>query len=160
MTSIADISNVMSNPTPSDSESSSQAPHYGTFKIIPFFRSSNITNTVMFYRDVLHFTLGGIYTPDDSSYGSSQTKPEPELTFASLFIGSKADANIYFLRNQPEPGIAMIGMSLEGLENYHLRLRGEGLLDDVDMKERRDRDSNLVTFFAFLNEGEDETREE
>jgi hypothetical protein len=101
------------------------------------------------------------------------------LTFASLFIGSKADANIYFLRNQPEPGIAMIGMSLEGLENYHLRLRGEGLLDDVDMKERRsgmsgmedelwgyrqfdvrDRDSNLVTFFAFLNEGEDETREE
>lgn len=143
------------------SESPFEAPHYGTFKIIPFFRSNNIDRTVAFYRDVLHFTVGGVHSETEST--------DSEATFASLFIGEKADANIYFLPTVPASR-AMIGMRLIGLENYYSRLKEEGVLGEINAKvkggmigmmedkpwgyrqfEVRDEDGNDLTFFAFLS---------
>jgi uncharacterized glyoxalase superfamily protein PhnB len=151
------------------------APHYETFKIIPFFLSTDIAKTITFYRDVLHFTLGGVHS-------HAESKKEGEPTFASLFIGAKADANIYFFTiGNTQAGKAMIGMSLEGLESYHSRLRQEGVLaikETGDLKGLKgvmcgledeswgyrqfdviDEDGNEVTFFAFLNERLDENVE-
>jgi uncharacterized glyoxalase superfamily protein PhnB len=162
------MSNTKSNPP------SSVAQHYGTFKIIPFFRSTNITDTVAFYQDILHFTLGGVHSNSDTP--NAESEPEPEPTFASLFIGAKADANIYFLTTVPA-GRAMIGMSLEGLESYYSRLKEAGTFTEMDATEQgsavrmgmgaienkpwgyrqfdlMDKDGNELTFFAFLSDGE------
>ncbi|EGE00465.1 glyoxalase [Trichophyton tonsurans CBS 112818] len=66
------------------------------WKIIPQFCSTSIPRTIEFYTKTLYFTLGGTHPDDDAN-----TAP----TFCSVFIGKKADANIYFFQtNLPSSG--------------------------------------------------------
>jgi uncharacterized glyoxalase superfamily protein PhnB len=124
------------------------------WKIIPHFPSTSIPSTIRFYSQVLHFKTGEPqYTQKDN----------PEPTFCSVCIGPKADANIYFFRNDSLfPGKAMIAMSTEGLEEYYELLKKEGkvkFVEDIENKEwgyRQfeivDEDGNHLQFFRFLED--------
>ncbi|EFQ98244.1 glyoxalase [Nannizzia gypsea CBS 118893] len=61
------------------------------WKIIPQFCSTSIPQTIEFYTKSLYFTLGGTHPDDDVN-----SIP----TFCSVFIGKKADANIYFFKTK------------------------------------------------------------
>lgn len=58
------------------------------WKVIPQFNSTSIPRTIDFYTKDLHFTLGGTHSDGDDEDNSP--------TFCSVYIGKKADANIYF----------------------------------------------------------------
>ena len=131
------------------------------WKLIPHWPSKSILDTATFYRDVLHFIVGG---PQYLREGYA------EPTFLSVCMGLHCAANIYFFRRPDSeeplpPGRAMIAMSTEGLEEYYEMLRREGkvkFVEDIENKpwgyrqfEIADEDGNGIQFFRFL-ESEDE----
>lgn len=141
-----------------ESTKSSKALVSSAWKIIPYFPSRSITETISFYTSKLHFTLGGTDTPDDK---------EPK--FCSLFIGSKAEANIYFFLQSFEsspmlsPAAAMIALGTQELDSYYALLQGEDEVEIVEPIENKewgyrqftilDGDNNRLTFFKFLEGG-------
>ncbi|KAM0746262.1 hypothetical protein T439DRAFT_275876, partial [Meredithblackwellia eburnea MCA 4105] len=130
------------------------------FKIIPFFHSSDIEATVNVYTKHLGFSLGGIYHHDPTS---------PVPTFASLFIGPKAAANIYFSTNKDiTPARAMIAIrTVEALNELYERLKqpelrevGLEVVEEIQDQpwgyrqfDVSDRDGNRIVWFAFLEDG-------
>ncbi|KFY43621.1 hypothetical protein V494_01893 [Pseudogymnoascus sp. VKM F-4513 (FW-928)] len=163
------------------------APHptASAWKIIPQFPSRSIPATIDFYTSVLGFSLGGAYVHDDHPLAGAG-----EPTFASLYAGDKAAANIYFFlavdgqdrgRTMGE-GRVMIALKegevdvlyekLKGLEEE--RAKTPGLVDggewgiEDEIGDRpwgyrdfsiRDRDGNQLSFFCFLENGEEEEEE-
>jgi uncharacterized glyoxalase superfamily protein PhnB len=136
-------------------------PTSSAWKIIPQFQSLSIPSTIHFYVYTLGFTIGGIHHP---THPSSSTNTEP--TFCSLFIGNKAEANIYFSKCSPSefhPRAAMIALGCEELDEFYAELRVKGevkIVEKVADKEWgyrqfavRDCDGNVITFFRLL-EGE------
>jgi len=124
------------------------------WKIIPHFPSNSIPSTIQYYAQVLYFK---------TSEPQFTQKDIPEPTFCSVFIGEKADANIYFFRNKSlSPGKAMIAMTTEGLEEYYHLLKREGkvkFVEEIEDKEwgyRQfeivDEDGNHLQFFRFLED--------
>ncbi|RVD89963.1 uncharacterized protein DFL_000949 [Arthrobotrys flagrans] len=129
------------------------------WKIIPFFQSRDIHETVLLYTNELGFTLGS---------------EEPH--FASLFAGPKAASNIYFslCREGSEfrASSAMIALGAEQHEALYAGLlarkkqcQDEGLpeskmfriVEEIRDEEWgfrqfsiKDRDGNQLTFFRFL----------
>ena len=120
------------------------------------FQSRSISLTVQFYTEKLGFELASVKPEDGSS----------EMTFCSLFIGKKADANFYFSRASNEdfsPSRAMIALGTLELDGYYDYLKR---LADVEITEEiedtpwgyrqftiKDNDGNLLTFFKFLEGG-------
>lgn len=162
------------------------APHptASAWKIIPHFPSRSIPATIAFYTSILGFTLGGTYVHDDHPLAAAG-----DPTFASLAVGDKAAANIYFFltvegkdrdRTMGE-GRVMIALKegevdvlyekLKGLEEERTKRSGEmkgeegrewGIVDEIgDMPwgyrqfTVRDGDGNHLSFFNFLEDGED-----
>ncbi|OBT68215.1 hypothetical protein VE03_02228 [Pseudogymnoascus sp. 23342-1-I1] len=162
------------------------APHptASAWKIIPHFPSRSIPATIAFYTSILGFTLGGTYVHDDHPLAAAG-----DPTFASLFVGDKAAANIYFFltvegqdrgRGLAE-GRAMIALKegevdvlygkLKGLDRERpkgsegkegVEGGGWGIVDEIGDRpwgyrdfSVRDRDGNLLSFFSFLEDGED-----
>lgn len=138
-------------------EPQSSSATQSAWKIIPHFPSKSITSTIRFYKDVLHFKTGeALFTRKGAS----------EPTFCSVYIGTKAEANIYFFclpdkKEQLSEGKAMIAMTEEGLEEYYQLLKREGkvtFVDDIEDKdwgyrqfEIVDEDGNRLQFFRFLH---------
>ncbi|KAL8277977.1 hypothetical protein RQP46_009609 [Phenoliferia psychrophenolica] len=130
------------------------------WKIIPFFKSTSIEATVAYYTTHLDFTLGG--THSHSSEAPRSDGASPPLTFASLFMGPKAEANIYFSTDPSQPvGRAMIALRpLAALDKLYGDITSEGKADVVKTVQDmawgyrqfaiRDLDGNTVVFFAFL----------
>lgn len=127
------------------------------WKVIPFFRSTSIERTVAYYTTHLSFKLGGTH---------SYSAVDPTPTFASLYTGPKAAVNIYFNTDSPE-GRAMVAIKdVDELNKGWERLKSEGVVEvvaDIEDKpwgyrqfEVQDLDGNRLTFFAFLDDGEEE----
>ena len=142
--------------------SESKAPAWKTQStrgIIPHWPSKSIPDTIRFYRDVLHFTVG---EPQYLREGYS------EPTFVSVCLGRHCESNIYFFRRPEgeEPlhrGTGMIGMDAEGLlEDYYETLRREGKVKFVENIEDKpwgyrqfevaDEDGNRIQFFRHLED--------
>jgi uncharacterized glyoxalase superfamily protein PhnB len=124
------------------------------WKIIPQFQSRSIKATVKFYAEELNFEIGGL-DPDDTS-----------PTFCSLFIGKKAEANIYLYECPAEdfhPSKAMIALGTKELDECHERLQTRANVEIVEpIKDQpwgyrqftiKDCDGNQLTFFKFLEGG-------
>lgn len=124
------------------------------WKIIPQFQSRSIKATVKFYNEQLSFQLGGLHPDDDAP------------SFCSIFIGKKAEANIYFHECSPEDfhtSKAMIALGTNELDEFHDRLRSREIVEfvqpikDEDWGYRqftiKDNDGNQLTFFKFLEGG-------
>ncbi|KAB8268857.1 pyridoxal phosphate-dependent transferase [Aspergillus minisclerotigenes] len=125
-------------------------------KMIPMFQSTSISRTVQFYTEILGFELGSV-KPDD---GTS------ELTFCSIFMGRKADANFYFSLASVEEfkaSEAMIALGTHELDEYYRYLKGR---DEVAITEDiedtpwgfrqftiQDHDGNKLALFKFLEGG-------
>ncbi|KAJ5619466.1 hypothetical protein N7510_003450 [Penicillium lagena] len=126
------------------------------WKVIPMFHSRSISSTIHFYTQKLGFKLASV-------------KPEgceTELTFCSMFIGKKADANFYFSSATAEafkPSQAMIALGTSELDEYYEHVKG---FPEVEIAEDiedtpwgfrqftiKDNDGNLLTFFKFLEGG-------
>jgi len=127
------------------------------WKIIPQFHSRSINETVKFYTEELSFELGGVH-PDDGG--------TPEPTFCSVFVGRKADANIYFFQTNAhefQACEAMIALGTTELDEYYDRLKSGGRvaitepIEDTEWGYRqftiKDNDGNRLTFFKFLEGG-------
>ncbi|EGO29398.1 hypothetical protein SERLADRAFT_457080 [Serpula lacrymans var. lacrymans S7.9] len=94
------------------------------WKIIPKFQSLSISATIDFYVKTLGFIIGGLHPSDDVS----------EATFCSIFIGKKAEANIYFSKcesDQFHPREAMIALGTKQLDEFYEELKGK----DVEIVE-------------------------
>jgi uncharacterized glyoxalase superfamily protein PhnB len=126
------------------------------WKIIPQFPSRSIQNTVKFYTEELNFQLGGLH-PDD---GTS------EPTFCSIFIGKKAEANIYFEEcalQDFHPAKAMIALGTAELDEFYTYLQSRRKVEIVEpIKDEewgyrqftiKDNDGTRLTFFKFLEGG-------
>ncbi|KAF3491477.1 glyoxalase family protein [Arthroderma uncinatum] len=139
------------------------------WKIIPQFCSISIPQTIKFYTESLHFTLGGTHPDDENSIP----------IFCSVAIGKKADANIYFFKTKlpsstNERGSedtervfhhssAMIALGTTELDEYYDILTKEGTvkitrpIEDQPWGYRQftveDPDGNKLTFFKFLEGG-------
>ncbi|KAB8225979.1 pyridoxal phosphate-dependent transferase [Aspergillus novoparasiticus] len=123
---------------------------------IPMFQSTSISRTVQFYTEILGFELGSVKPEDGTS----------ELTFCSIFMGRKADANFYFSKTSVEAfkaSEAMIALGTRELDEYYRYLKGR---DEVTITEdiedtpwgfrqftMEDHDGNKLTFFKFLEGG-------
>lgn len=165
-------------------------PAASAWKIIPQFPSRSIPATIAFYTSVLGFTLGGTYVHADHPLAAAG-----EPTFASLAVGEKAAANIYFFLTPPKgqdlgnglgKGRVMIALKvgevdalyerLRGLEKERAKEGGEGGVGGedgewgivVEIGDRpwgyrdfavRDGDGNVLSFFCFLGDEEDEEPE-
>ncbi|KAG0336153.1 hypothetical protein BG000_006870 [Podila horticola] len=126
------------------------------WKIISQFPSRSIKRTIKFYSEELKFELGGFH-PDD---GTS------EPTFCSVFIGKKAEANIYFDACAPDdfhPAKAMIALGTTQLDELYTCLQSRTTVDIVEPIQDepwgfrqftiKDNDGNHLTFFKFLEGG-------
>ncbi|KAJ3042001.1 hypothetical protein HDV00_008292 [Rhizophlyctis rosea] len=132
-------------------------------KIIPIFTSTSIPNTVKFYTTHLHFVLGGLHPSPDAP------------TFASFWMGTHADANIYFFLSDPTkpdaskkgPASCMIMFnSIDSLNAFYGGLVADKevkVIDEIADKdwgcrqfEVEDGDGNTIMFFAFLDDGEED----
>ena len=131
-------------------------PAASAWKIIPQFQSLSITRTIRFYTEELGFNLGGVHPGNSTS----------DATFCSVFIGSKAEANIYFVKCEPgdfHPRTAMIALGTNELDMFHVQLKSAGKVGFVEPLEDKawgyrqfsvkDEDGNILTFFTFLEEG-------
>ncbi|OOO14051.1 aminotransferase class I and II [Aspergillus oryzae] len=126
------------------------------WKVIPMFQSTSISRTVQFYTETLGFELGSVKPENGTS----------ELTFCSIFMGKKADANFYFSLASVEEfkaSEAMIALGTQELDEYYRYLNGR---DEVTITEDiedtpwgfrqftiEDHDGNKLTFFKFLEGG-------
>jgi hypothetical protein len=151
--------------------SAQQLPTSKAWKIIPFFRSANIPDTVTFYKETLNVNSGPLYP--------SESDPR----FVSLSCGPKAAVNIYFqiydeATEQERPkGLAMVALATpEDVVSFHEHLIKCGLhrkdeldhavqkfrqrcdVTDVEDKEwgyrqftMWDIDENELTFFSFVD---------
>ncbi|KAF9215503.1 hypothetical protein BGZ59_001180 [Podila verticillata] len=126
------------------------------WKIIPQFPSRSIQRTIKFYTEVLNFELGGFH-PDDGI---------AEPTFCSVFIGKKAEANIYFDKCAPDdfhPAKAMIALGTTELDELYKCLQASTTVKIVEMIKDEpwgfrqfsieDNEGNCLTFFKFLEGG-------
>ena len=129
------------------------------WKIIPQFPSASIEKTVDFYSNNLYFEVGGVTTNAESG----------EAVFCSVFLGAKAEANIYFTKNSGGAGqaqglgSAMIALGTAQLDHYYDLLQDEGkvtILEPVEDKAWgfrqftvEDPDCNKLVFFRFLEGG-------
>ena len=136
-------------------EATKECPHLhnltrSAHKIIPHLRCADVNRTAAFYLDNLHFELGGL---------------RPEVPMVSVFMGRKAEANIYIFGKQPSDGHAptgtiMVGLGKAELEQYYQALLKEKKVDIVHTIEDRpwgfrqfdvkDLDGNVLQFFAFI----------
>ncbi|KAM5460241.1 Nucleolar protein 9 [Microsporum canis] len=140
------------------------------WKIVPQFCSTSVPRTIEFYTKSLHFTLGGTHPDDDAN-----STP----TFCSLFIGKKADANIYFFEKKLSSSTqeatsednnetfhrssTMIALGTTELDEYYNILTKEGNVKIIKPIEDQpwgyrqftleDPDGNKLTFFKFLEGG-------
>ncbi|KAE8164392.1 pyridoxal phosphate-dependent transferase [Aspergillus tamarii] len=125
-------------------------------RVIPVFQCTSISRTVQFYTEILGFELGSVKPEDESS----------ELTFCSVFMGKKADANFYFSNvsvEQFKASGAMIALGTQELDEYYQYLKGrEEVTITEDIEDMpwgfrqftiRDHDGNRLTFFKFLEGG-------
>ncbi|KAH8813240.1 glyoxalase family protein [Xylogone sp. PMI_703] len=138
------------------------------WKIIPQFPSASITRTVDFYSSKLHFTCEQPRTTYSSGAASEE---ELEPTFCSVHIGSKSQANIYFIKApasaSPSPSVstaaasnAMVALGTQQLDEYYAVLCEEGQVSIVEPIGDKpwgyrqftiaDPDGNRLTFFRFL----------
>jgi len=145
-----------------------------SWKVIPFFRSSNILNTVAFYKDTLSMKSGPLY-PSES-----------DARFVSLSCGPKAAVNIYFqiydsaTAEERPRGRAMVALEKpEDVVSLHEHLIESGLhrqgekdhdtqkfgrrcdvtdVEDAPWGYRQfsmwDIDLNELQFFSFINSDE------
>lgn len=146
-------------------------PTSRAWKVIPFFRSSNILETVSFYKTTLDVRSGPLYP--------SESDPR----FVSLSCGPQAAVNIYFqiydptMADEQPKGRAMVALErLEDVASLHEHLIRSGLhrkgdveglpsafrtrcyiteVEDMTWGYRQftmwDIDGNELTFFSFLN---------
>lgn len=146
-------------------------PTSKAWKIIPFFRSSNIFDTVSFYKTTLGMLSGPVYP--------SESNPR----FVSLSCGPQAAANIYFqifnstTEDERPLGRAMIALETpEDVVSLHGHLIESGLhrkgeaerevqnfrtrcdvtqVEDMDWGYQQftmwDIDGNELTLFSFLD---------
>jgi hypothetical protein len=151
-----------------------QQPASDAWKIIPFFRSSNIRDTVSFYKETLNVNSGPLYP--------SESNPR----FVSLSWGNKAAVNIYFRvyggpsDEDQQRGQAMVALPApEDVANLHEHLTKCGLhrkgeadhavqmfrqrCDVTDVEDMpwgyrqftmQDIDGNEIAFFSFLESDE------
>lgn len=130
-------------------------PTSSAWKIIPQFQSLSITRTLNFYTTELGFQTGGVH-PENSS----------NPTFCSLFVGPKAEANIYFrLREAGDfhAGSAWIALGTAELDTFYEKVKEEGRVTIVEKLEDKewgyrqfavkDDDGNVLTSFKFLEGG-------
>ncbi len=136
-----------------DTHESAQLHHLtrSAHKIIPHLRCADVTKTAAFYTDHLYFEIGGL---------------KPEVPMVSVFMGAKADANIYIFQNPSgeriSPGTIIIGLRRAELERYDVALVEEGRVEIVhEIADRpwefrqfdvKDLDANVLQFFAFMSE--------
>ncbi|EEP82729.1 predicted protein [Uncinocarpus reesii 1704] len=109
---------------------------HSAWKVIPQFNSTSIKETVKFYTEELSFTLGGVH-PDDN--------PDIEPTFCSIFVGPKADANIYFFECKKEDfhaSAAMIALGTDELDEFYRLLTAKGKVFIKEPIEDKERASN------------------
>jgi hypothetical protein len=151
---------------------SQKQPASGARKIIPFFRSANIHDTVAFYKETLGMNSGPIYP--------SESNPR----FVSLSTGPQAAVNIYFRiyggpsDEDQQRGQAMVMLpTLEDVRSLHERFVECGVhrkgdadhavqkyrercdvsdVEDMEWGYRQftlwDIDQNEIDFFAFLTD--------
>ncbi|KAK2808915.1 hypothetical protein FQN50_004188 [Emmonsiellopsis sp. PD_5] len=134
---------------------------HSAWKIIPQFKSTDIPSTIKFYTEELHFSLGGTHPDPPTAEDGNQP------TFCSVFIGQKADANIYFFKleqgSQFTGSSAMIALGTRQLDDYYTVLMEKGTVKitrpiaDMEWGYRQftleDNDGNSLTFFRFLEGG-------
>ncbi|KAE8383142.1 glyoxalase family protein [Aspergillus bertholletiae] len=126
------------------------------WKVIPMFQSTSISRTVQFYTEILGFELGSVKPEDGAS----------ELTFCSIFIGKKADANFYFSKASTEEfksSEAMIALGTQELDEYYRYVKSReevAITEDIEdtpwgfrQFSIKDHDGNQLTFFKFLEGG-------
>ncbi|KAK2783104.1 hypothetical protein FQN52_000445 [Onygenales sp. PD_12] len=131
------------------------------WKIIPMFPSRNVSHTVEFYTQKLGFELASV-KPEESDGDDASS----ELYFCSVFIGRKAEANLYFSLAKAEefkPAQAHIALGTTELDEYYAHLKGRGDVEIADELEDtawgwrwftiKDNDGNSLTFFKFLEGG-------
>ena len=119
-------------------------------KIIPHLRCTDVQKTADFYTKDLHFELGGIHL---------------DVPMVSVFMGAKAEANIYIFGIKDEEmktGTVMVGLGRKELEEYHDLLVREGRVEiEEGLGDREwgfrqfdveDLDGNRLQFWAFLDE--------
>jgi catechol 2,3-dioxygenase-like lactoylglutathione lyase family enzyme len=100
-------------------------PITSAWKIIPHFPSRSIQATIKFYTSILGFTLSETYVHTDHRLAAAG-----EPTFASLFAGDKATANIYFFltpkgeEGELAVGRAMIALGKKEVEELYGKLKG------------------------------------
>ncbi|KAL2814104.1 Glyoxalase/Bleomycin resistance protein/Dihydroxybiphenyl dioxygenase [Aspergillus granulosus] len=137
------------------------------WKVIPMFESRSVERTVEFYTEKLGFELASV-KPEPESQSLAETRASA-LYFCSLFVGKKAEANIYFSAVDSKDfkaSSAMIALGTEELDEFYKYLTGlaDGMgvdiVEPVEDKEWgfrqftiKDPDGNVLTFFKFLEGG-------
>jgi hypothetical protein len=163
---------------PMASPPSQNHPASDSWKIIPFFRSANIPETLSFYKETLNVKSGPLYP--------SESDPR----FVSLSWGPKAAVNIYFRiygtalnedqQRHQERGQAMVALPTpDDVTKLHEHLTDCGLhrqgqadhkvqkfrqrcdvtdVEDMEWGYRQftmqDIDGNEIAFFSFLENEE------
>jgi hypothetical protein len=119
-------------------------------KIIPHLNCKDVEKTAAFYMNCLHFELGGLHL---------------DVPMVSVFMGAKAEANLYIFGENKEyvnVGTVMVGLGKIALEQYYQILVEEKNVEIVDdIADRawgfrqfnvKDLDGNIIQFWAFLDE--------
>ena len=119
--------------------------------------------TSQFYTEELHFTLGGLHHEAEGG----------PPTMCSVFVGDKAVVNIYHGLSADKdftPGWVSIAMGKPQLEEYYGALAAAAAAGRVEIMEPigdrpwgyrqfsiKDGDGNKLTFFCFLEGGNNGT---
>lgn len=128
--------------------------------VIPHFQSRNIPRSIIYYTEVLHWSLGGTdLEPGDKSQ-------EPNMCSVAINGGIKG-ANIYIFNCPPEKELhsstVMVALGTEAVDEYYRLLKSEGkamIAEDIEDKKWgyrqfavKDEDENVIQFFRFLEGG-------
>src|SRR4051794_16290579 len=96
--------------------------NYGFQKVIPFIKSSNLAETIKFYRDSLHFKLDMVW-PQEENEATNFAK----AGFASFSDTEGGGITVFAMLSAPA-SMLVIHMSYSGLQAYFDRLSEEGNL--------------------------------
>lgn len=158
-------------------------PTASAWKIIPHFPSRSIPATIAFYTTILGFTLGGTYVHDDHPLAgageptfaslAAGDKAAANIYFFLTVDGqdrgrAMGEGRVMIALKEGE--VDVLYEKVKGLEEERAKVSGEkegeggdwGIVDEIGDRpwgyrdfSVKDADGNLLSFFCFLENGED-----
>jgi catechol 2,3-dioxygenase-like lactoylglutathione lyase family enzyme len=164
-------------------------PLASAWKIIPHFPSRSIPATIAFYTSVLGFSVGGTYVHDDHPLAGAGDptfvslyagdKAAANIYFFLTVEGKDRERTMgegKVMIALKEGEVDVLYEKLKGLQEERSKSRGEGegggegewgIVDEIGDRpwgyrdfSVRDEDGNQLSFFCFLENGEDEENED